>query len=101
MAKLEFKDLSFEEKKDKIIVNFLRIFYTELSKKELEVIGKIKLTKNAIEFQGIPDIKAARKFNLLLGKAFQNLKNKVTNKKAIYIHKNSGIPLIGNISFGC
>ena len=29
-----------------------------------------------------------------------DLKNKITNKKTIYIHQNSGIPLIGNNAFG-
>jgi hypothetical protein len=36
MAQLTFEDLSFEEQKDKIRVNFLRLFYFYLSKKEIK-----------------------------------------------------------------
>lgn len=100
MATLEFKDLTFEYCKDKIKVNFLKIFYFYLDKKVLEKISKFKINKNKITFEDISEQKAQRKFNFLLQQGFQNLKNKVTNRKTIYIHKNSGIPLIGSVYFG-
>ena len=100
MAELVFKDLSFEEKNNKIRINFLKIFYFYLDKSKLKKIGKFKIKKNKIEFIGVGESKAQRKFNMLLSKGFQELKNKLNNKKTIYIHKNSGIPLIGTTYFG-
>lgn len=100
MAELEFKDLTFEEFKDKIKVNFLKIFYFYLDKTLLEKISKFKINKNKIIFENVSEQKAERKFNFLLQQGFNNLKSKVTNRKTVYIHKNSDIPLIGSIYFG-
>ena len=100
MVKLKFKDISFEDFKDKIKLNFLEIFYFYLDKRELEKISKFKISKNRIMFENISEQKAQRKFNFLLQKGFNNLKNKITNRKTVYIHKNSGISLIGSVYFG-
>ena len=100
MAKLEFKDLSFEEKQNKIQVNFLRLFNFELDKEELKRISDFKINKNSIEFKDVSEQKAKNKFNQLLDRGFKNLKNKLTNKPAVYIHQFSGIPLMGHVAFG-
>lgn len=102
MAVLKFKEITFKESEDKnkIQVDFLKVFYAEIDKKELEKIGKFKINKNKIEFIDTSDAKANKKFNFLLEKAFKNLTNKVTKKPVIYVHQNSGIPLIGNNAFG-
>lgn len=100
MAKITFQDLSFEEKEDKIKVNFLRLFYFYLSKKELRQIDDFVIEKKSITFKNTSQKKAERKLYLLLEKGFKELKNSLNNKPSIYIHKNSNIPLIGNISFG-
>ena len=100
MAKLTFEDLSFEDKGDKIRVNFLRIFYFFVSKEDLENIDDFIIEKNSITFNNISQEKAERKFYLLLEKGFKELKNSLNEKPTIYIHKNSGIPLVGNVAFG-
>ena len=100
MAKLKFEDLTFENCKGKVRVNFLRIFYFYLCKRALEKISKFEISKNEIIFDNVSEQKAQRKFNFLLEQGFRNLKNKITGRKAIYIHKNSGIPLIGSVYFG-
>ncbi|MBW2981267.1 radical SAM protein [Candidatus Woesearchaeota archaeon] len=100
MAKLIFEDLSFEQEKQRIKVNFLNIFYFYLDNTELEKTAKFNVNKNSISFQGISEQKAKNKFNQLLNKGFQNLKNKITGQKTIYIHQNSEIPLIGHNAFG-
>jgi len=100
MAKLEFEDLSFEEKKDTIKINFLRIFYTEISKKDLRKIGNFKIEKNAIDFPDSIHARVNKRFNFLLAEAFNNLKNKITGKPTVYLHQNSGIPLLGNSYIG-
>jgi len=66
----------------------------------LNKIGKFKAEGNSIIFQGISEKRAERRFNSLLAKGFRDLKNTVSGKRTIYIHKNSGIPLIGSNSFG-
>ncbi len=100
MAKISFETLEFEEKEGSIIVNFLKLFYFEMPKEALNAIGEFKLGKNSIEFMGTGKENAKGAFNLLLAKGFSSLKNKVNGKPTIYVHKLSGIPLIGNIAFG-
>jgi len=100
MATLEFQDLRFKEENNSIKIIFLKYFYTFIKKQELKKIGNFIIDNNSIIFSKISEKSAERKFNMLLLKAFENLKNIITGKKTIYIHKNSGIPLIGNISFG-
>lgn len=100
MAELEFQDLSFEEKEDKVRINFLRLFYFDVKKEELEKIADFSINKNKINFKDIDELKAKNKFNQLLDKGFKNLRNKLTKKPAVYIHQYSGIPLIGHVAFG-
>ncbi|MBW2975597.1 radical SAM protein [Candidatus Woesearchaeota archaeon] len=100
MAKIAFEDLSFEDKESMIKVNFLRIFYFHLPKNDLKKIGDFALEHKAITFRNIPQEKAERKFYLLLEKGFKSLRNSLNNKKTVYVHKNSAVPLIGNVSFG-
>jgi len=95
-----FEDLRFEKDKGKIKVVFLKIFYFYLEKEDLEEISEYEITKNSIEFKGIKEKKANQLFNQLLEKGFNNLKNSINGNKTVYIHKNSGIPLIGNVAFG-
>jgi len=100
MAELIFKDLSFEEKEEKVRVKFLKLFYFDIDKSVLESIGNFKIDGNKIEFNEISDNKAQRRFNMLLSKGFIQLKNRLNNKNTIYVHKNSGIPLMGTNYFG-
>ena len=100
MAELTFEQLQFEEKQDFIRVTFLNIFYFDVKKEELNKISDFKIEKNKISFKNISEKSAENKFNLMINKGFENLRNKINNKKTIYIHKNSGIPLIGTIFIG-
>ena len=100
MAELAFSDLSFEDKGTKVRINFLKIFYFEVDRSMLENIGNFKLDGNKIEFEQINDNKAARKFNMLLSSGFVELRNRINKKRTLYIHRNSGIPLIGTNYFG-
>jgi uncharacterized protein len=98
MIKLEFKTLSFRIKNDVLQVSLLKLFVTEIPLKEVENIAKFKvLNANTLEFE---NDKAEIKFSFLLDKYLDNLKNKLTGNSVTYIHKNSGIPLIGNVAFG-
>jgi len=88
MTTLTFKELEFKEIDDKVRVFFLGNYYFDIKKQDLGKIGKIK--KNSIEFKG-----SEKKFNFLINQGFANLKNKLNDKKTIYLHKNLNIPLIG------
>jgi uncharacterized Fe-S cluster-containing radical SAM superfamily enzyme len=100
MAILTFKDISFEQKEHNIQVNFLRNFSAEIKNKDLEKIGKFTVKEKSIEFKDVSEIRANKKFNFLLAESFKELKNKITGKKTIYIHQNSGIPLLSHNAIG-
>lgn len=101
MAQLTFQTLSFKEKGQNIEVSLLKHFSTLIPKEELEEIAPFKISApNTLEFADIKPLKAEKKFFYLLEKYLENLKTKLTGNKAIYIHQNSGIPLIGNPAFG-
>src|SRR3989344_3114341 len=101
MAKLQFSTLSFQDKGEHLQVNLLRLFYTEIPKEEVEKIAKYSLKDpHTIEFSRVDQEKADTKFSFLLAKYFEQLKNKLTGNPVTYIHRNSGIPLIGNVAFG-
>lgn len=99
MTTLHFKTLSFQDKEKYLQVSLLRLFYAQIPKREIEKIGEFALKDlHTIQFEKSKN--AEMKFSSLLGKYFSQLKNKLTGNPATYIHKNSGIPLIGNVAFG-
>ncbi|MBW2980186.1 radical SAM protein [Candidatus Woesearchaeota archaeon] len=100
MALLEFKDLSFAEKGNKIEVTLLKNFYFFIEKSDLLKISPYKISKNSIEFKDISEKKVSKKFNFLLSNSIRSLKSRINSKKSTYIHQNSGIPLIGTNYFG-
>jgi len=100
MAELVFRDLSFEKDKGSVKVNFLKLFYAYLEESSLRKIGPFEVNKNSISFKNVSEHSARKKFEFLLYNSFKNLKNRLNNKAAIYIHKSSGIPLIGTNYFG-
>jgi len=100
MTEVMFKDLTFEKDKDKIRVNFLRLFYCHLEESSLKKIAPFEIRKNSIFFKNISERGARKKIEFLLFNSFKNLKNRLNNKTTIYIHQSSGIPLIGTNYFG-
>jgi len=99
MARLEFSDLSFKKGKNRIRVNFLKYYHFFVESKEVEQIGDYEVKQNAIEFEDLKKDRAMRKFNRLVDRGFQGLLS-LNNRNTVYIHKNSGIPLIGSQYFG-
>jgi len=101
VAQLNFETLSFRMNGQELEVSLLRSFVTKIPLLELECIAPFELINpRTIEFQKIDQEKAEIKFSFLLGKYFDHLKSKMTGNPATYIHRNSGIPLIGNVAFG-
>ncbi len=94
---LKFSDLEFEQTDEKVKVTFLKSFGFEIENQLLSRIGAFEAAKNTISFESRG---ARNKFNLVLDNGLKNLKHKITKKPAFYIHRYSGIPLIGNNAFG-
>ncbi len=97
---LNFETLSFRLSKDNLVVTLLNLFQTKIPVSELEKISSFSVEKNAIIFDSLDSEKVEMKFDYLLQKYLKNLHTKLTGNKATYIHRNSGIPLIGNVAFG-
>ncbi len=102
MAELKFETMSFSEKEDgSVDVTFLKLFYVVIEKKQLLKIGKYRIAaRDTIEFPGMEQQHAERKFGQVLLAGFNTLKNRISGKPAVYIHKYSGIPLIGSLFIG-
>ncbi len=108
MPTLTFHTLSFALEADVLKVTLLNQFVTKIPLPALTQIGGFKLKDaHTLEFKSIPEKKSGineQKVQLqffgLLAKAFENLTNSINGNKAVYIHRNSGIPLIGSVEFG-
>lgn len=102
MSTLTFETLSFARKNGSLQVNLLHNFATEIPVEEMETIGEFEIRDaHTLDFPAIKSQeKAELKFSSLFNKHLDTLTTKLTHNKATYIHKNSGIPLIGNVAFG-
>lgn len=101
-AKLEFEDLSFArhpDLDDYIRCSFMSNYYFDVLKSDLSDIGEFTFEKNTITFD-CSEKRANNKFSRLINRGLDNLYHKIRNKKTLYIHQNSGIPLIGTNEFG-
>ncbi|MBS1267000.1 MAG: Coenzyme PQQ synthesis protein E [Candidatus Woesearchaeota archaeon] len=99
MNRLEFTDISFEDKQDKVRVFFQENYYFDIDKSDLESIARFSFGKEYIEFD-CSEKKATNKLNRLIRNNLVHLTNKITKRKTIYITRNLGVPLIGNNAFG-
>lgn len=130
MVQLKFKTLSFHEIGETVQVTLLKLFSTGIPVEELKKIGAFKLkdehtlvledknkrteskltknkstkskfTKNKLtENESTESRNIENRFYFLLSKYFFSLKNNLTKNPATYIHRHSGIPLLGNVAFG-
>ncbi len=124
MAKLNFETLSFqkvvcnsdktkglnlsnnlndsEDCQDYLKVTLLKIFNSKISFEKLEkYLGKFELIgSHTLEFPHLKQEKAELLFSQLLAESFDDLRNSLTGNKTFYLHRNSGVPLIGNVAFG-
>ncbi|MBI2135961.1 radical SAM protein [Candidatus Woesearchaeota archaeon] len=101
LAKLKFHDLAFAIEGNELKVNLLRSFYFKIPLAALESIGRFYLiNESELSFENISQQKASLLFNQLLANYIPNLKNRLFDKQAVYVHKKSGIPLIGTAFIG-
>jgi len=101
MATLKFSTLSFELKKEELLVRLLNLFITKIPLTELEEIGKFKLKDaHTLEFSEKNQKRAELKFSSILAAHMEELTNSINGNKAVYIHQNSDISLMGSVEFG-
>lgn len=94
--KFEFETLKFKDQGN-IHVDFLKQYYFEIEKEKLAKLGPFRIEDESLIFEN--KVKPVV-FEQVLNEGFKNLKNKISRNKTLYIHKNSGIPLIGSGDFG-
>lgn len=100
MPTLTFEKLAFHDLKDMVQISLMQHYHVEVPKAELERIAPFSIQRNAITFDGISEQSAGNKFNFLLARHLTHLKTRFNNRHTVYIHRNSGIPLIGSLYFG-
>lgn len=98
MARLELEDFEFREENDKVKFIFMRYYHFLVEKKDLEKIGSFTVEKNFIDFD-MSDKSMNNKINRVLENGMSNLISSL-GKHTVYVHKNSGIPLLGTNEFG-
>ncbi|MBN2142658.1 radical SAM protein [Candidatus Woesearchaeota archaeon] len=109
-AKFTFENLRFKEERKEgkdgqteasVRVTFYNIYSCRLSSDDFSSIGWWKIGEDgkSIEFDA-SEKKAQNKFYLLLSKAFDSLVCTLNGKRTVYVHRNSGIPIIGEGVFG-
>lgn len=99
MVLLKFQQLKFKELNDKVRVFFLERYFFDIEKEKIRKISDFRVKDSAIEFLSESEKSVTQKFNFILEQHFHNLKS-FANRPTLYIHKNSGIPLIGTRYFG-
>ncbi|PIY60470.1 hypothetical protein COY95_01605, partial [Candidatus Woesearchaeota archaeon CG_4_10_14_0_8_um_filter_47_5] len=107
LVKLSFDNLRFYENKDEskdenkgsIRLVLLQYFACDIPRTELETLGNVSVEENALVVESASK-NLRERFLWIMEKHLPLLTNVLTQRKAVYIHKNSGIPLIGSLSFG-
>lgn len=98
MVRFDFQDLEFVQEKGYVKVIFLKHFYFDIKNEDLAKIGDFSIGKHYIEFDASE--KRSLKFYELIDRGIANLKSIITGKHTVFVFRDSGIPLIGNNSFG-
>ena len=98
MPKLEFQQIEFYQEKELVNVVFLKRYTFAFNKNEVK-LKNLKITKNSISSDDNEKL-LNKEVSKILNNGFENIINVVTGRKTVYIHQNSGIPLIGTNDFG-
>ncbi|MBI2144224.1 radical SAM protein [Candidatus Woesearchaeota archaeon] len=101
MARLTFHDLKFRQKDGRVTAEFLGNYEFEVGSEALSCIGDHEISENgSITLKGTDVETARRRLNAVIDYGLASLVNITTRKRTLYVHRYSGIPLIGNTSFG-
>lgn len=94
---MHFQDIQFSEEKSLVRAIFLKNFFFEIKKKELDKIGEWKVVKGDLLIEGSENI-IKRNFSTILENKLNDLKG-FQGKPATYIYEGM-IPLLGSLYFG-
>src|SRR3989338_4546713 len=101
MSTLTFQDLKFKKKENgNLLVDFLGNYRFEVEAEAVGRIGEWSASERSLEFGNVDERTAKAGFNAILNEGLANLTNSITRKKTLYVHRYSGIPLMGTTSFG-
>lgn len=89
MVDLTFETVCFREEK-----NILKVTLYKLFALDLPLLGKVK-ESNTLSWDGEKE-----QFNALFTAQLPTLRNTLTGHPAVFIHRQSEIPLIGSLAFG-
>lgn len=98
MVVLAYEDLEFVDRGDEVMVFFMKICRFSIPKADLAAIANVTVKKNELEFD-CAEKRARSKFSLLLEKGVSQMVG-VNNRRTVYVHRGSGVPLIGSNVFG-
>lgn len=100
MVELVFEELHFEEKNGRVFGVLYRDFCFEIEQNKLRKIGDFKVEDGKLVFPGMSEKSAMNKMKFIIDDGLNNIRSTITRKRALYIHKGTGIPLIGSNAFG-
>ncbi|MFH1589093.1 MAG: radical SAM protein [archaeon] len=98
MTRLELEDFEFREEDDRVKFIFEKYYHFFVDKSVLEKIGSFKVHRDFIDFD-VSEKTLNNKINMILKIGMDELTN-VLGKKTVFIHRGSGIPLLGTNEFG-
>ncbi|MBN2457989.1 radical SAM protein [Candidatus Woesearchaeota archaeon] len=97
MIEFKFNDLKFILTEDRLRAVYLDNYYFDIKAEDMQRLGRWRLTEQS----GLEIEKSSqRRFEAVINSGFLNLRNRINNRKTVYVHKNSGIPLLGSNYFG-
>lgn len=99
-ARICFRDIRFRQGKGSVEAVFMSAFSFNMPEEKLRKISDYCVESGCLVFSSSGEESARRKLNLILQDGFRRLSSRISCKPAVYIHRNSGIPLIGTNYFG-
>ena len=98
MIEKKYGELKFSANCDGVRAVFLKNYYFDIQKDELDKAGSWKLNESNQSI--MIDEKGEKKFDAMITAGFSKLTNMQTKRRTFYVHRYSGIPLIGTNYFG-
>ena len=99
-VRVEYEHLRFVQHNQTVKGIFYNYFEFELKPEELTRIAPSYAVDNGALVFDAPKRKVLRRANHLIEQKLLELKSKFSGKQTLYIDEQSGIPLIGSLSFG-
>jgi uncharacterized protein len=99
-TKIGFQDIKFRKMDSVVRGLVLGRYWFDIPVEKLEAIAPFQIEEGALVFEGVDENHAWKRFDPILSDGFNHLFHINYNKPTVYIHRNSGIPLVGTNEFG-